>query len=61
MIISCIKNLLLYNANFEVKFVKRQTNSVAYLLAKLVNSWTRHSVFHLIPQCIEQYLSNEMS
>lgn len=38
LIISCIKNLLDCNSNFEVKFVKRQMNIVAHLLVKAVNS-----------------------
>lgn len=53
LIISCIKNLLDSHSNFEVKFVKRQVNSVAHVLAKSANYWTRRSVFHLIPPCID--------
>ncbi|CAJ2675250.1 unnamed protein product [Trifolium pratense] len=37
-LISSIKNFLALNFNFEVKFVKRQTNLVAHLLVKVVNS-----------------------
>ncbi|KAK2456441.1 hypothetical protein QL285_003807 [Trifolium repens] len=37
-IICNIKNLLLLNPNFEVKFVKRQANSVAHKLARATNS-----------------------
>ncbi|CAJ2637775.1 unnamed protein product [Trifolium pratense] len=53
IIISGVKNLLSLHSNFEVKFVKRQENSVAYLLAKAANSWSRRNVFQLIPHCIE--------
>jgi ribonuclease HI len=61
LLISSIKSLLVPHYNFEVKFVKRQANSVAHLLAKAANSWSRRSFFHLIPRCIEQQLFNEMS
>ncbi|PNX63246.1 60S ribosomal protein l23, partial [Trifolium pratense] len=43
--ISCIKNMLALYSNFEVNFVKRQANSVAHLLAKAANSWTRCCIF----------------
>lgn len=59
-IISSI-NILLHNIpNFEVKFVKRQANSIVHLLAKAANSWTRCSLFNLIPPYIERQLLNEM-
>jgi ribonuclease HI len=61
LLISSIKSLLVPHYNFEVKFVKRQANSVAHLLAKAANSWSRHCFFNLIPRCIEQQLFNEMS
>jgi hypothetical protein len=60
-LISNIKNLLLLNSNFEVKFVKRQANSVAHKLVRTANSWASRCVFHLIPLCIEHQLLNEMS
>ncbi|XP_058775131.1 uncharacterized protein LOC131649383 [Vicia villosa] len=60
-IISSIKSLLLSFPNFEVKFVKRQANSVAHTLAKAADSWTRRSLFYTIPPCIEPLLYNEMS
>jgi hypothetical protein len=37
-IILNIKNLLHLNPNFEVKFVKRQANSVVHKLARAANS-----------------------
>ncbi|XP_058745837.1 uncharacterized protein LOC131618685 [Vicia villosa] len=38
LIILAIKSLLLCSPNFEVKFIKRQVNSVVHLLAKATNS-----------------------
>ncbi|GAU26046.1 hypothetical protein TSUD_225070 [Trifolium subterraneum] len=46
--------------NFEVKFVRRQTNSVAHTLARATNSWASFHRFENIPLCIEQLLVNEM-
>jgi ribonuclease HI len=60
-IILNIKNLLHLNPNFEVKFVKRQANSVAHKLARAANSWASRCVFYLVPLCIEHQLLNEMS
>ncbi|XP_058784794.1 uncharacterized protein LOC131659630 [Vicia villosa] len=40
-IIKSVQNLLCSFPNFEVKFIKRQANSVAHTLAKAANSWTR--------------------
>ncbi|PNX68533.1 cytochrome p450, partial [Trifolium pratense] len=51
LLIDNIKNLLVLNPKFEVKFVKRQANSVAHLLAKAANSWTRRCLFYVIPPC----------
>ncbi|XP_058732901.1 uncharacterized protein LOC131604482 [Vicia villosa] len=59
--VSSLQNLLLSFPNFEVKFIKRQANSVAHSLAKAANSWSRRSNFHLIPPCIEHLLINDMS
>jgi hypothetical protein len=39
-------------ANFEVKFVKRQVNSVAHTLARAANSWSSFHIFEIIPSCI---------
>lgn len=61
LIIYCIKNLLVTHINFEVKFIKRQTNSAAHKLAKEVDSWYRRNVFHLIPHCIYQLLFHDMN
>lgn len=60
IIIRSIKNLLQCISNFEVKFIKRKTNSVVHLLAKVVNSWSRHNTFNLISPCIEFQLINEI-
>jgi hypothetical protein len=48
ILISNIRNLLNLNPNFEVKFVKRQVNSVAYKLAKAANLWVSPGVFYSI-------------
>jgi ribonuclease HI len=61
IIISSIKNLLLLNSNFEVKFVKRQANLVAHKLARAANSWASRCDFYSIPPCIKNQLNNEMS
>ncbi|XP_058775282.1 uncharacterized protein LOC131649539 [Vicia villosa] len=60
-IISSIKSLLTSFPNFEVKFVKRQANSVAHTLAKVADSWTRRSLFYTNPPYIESLLINNMS
>lgn len=49
LIIISLRNLLLTCPNFEVKFIKRQTNSVAYSLVKADNSWSKHCTLHFIP------------
>ncbi|GAU24827.1 hypothetical protein TSUD_157400 [Trifolium subterraneum] len=46
--------------NFEVKFVRRQANSVAHTLARAANSWTSFHRFENIPLCIEHLIINEM-
>ncbi|GAU21441.1 hypothetical protein TSUD_32720 [Trifolium subterraneum] len=46
--------------NFEVKFVRRQTNLVAHTLAMAVNTWTDFHRFENIPFCIEHLVFNEM-
>jgi ribonuclease HI len=61
IIISSIKNLLLLNSNFEVKFVKRQANLVAHQLARAANYWAGRCDFYSIPPCIENQLINDMS
>lgn len=59
-IIKSIKTLLHVSPNFEVKFIKHQANSIAHSLRREANSWSRRSVFNLIPLCIEQYLINKL-
>ncbi|GAU33842.1 hypothetical protein TSUD_393500 [Trifolium subterraneum] len=46
--------------NFEVKFVRRQANSVAHTLARAANSWSSFHRFEIIPLCIEHLIINEM-
>ncbi|KAK2426207.1 hypothetical protein QL285_024902 [Trifolium repens] len=48
-IVNDILLLMLSCANFEVKFVMRQMNSVAHTLARAVNSWTSFHRFEIIP------------
>ncbi|KAK2418779.1 hypothetical protein QL285_040944 [Trifolium repens] len=60
-IILNIKNLLLLNPNFKVKFVKRQANSVAHKLARAANFWASRCIFYSVPLCIDHQLLNEMS
>jgi ribonuclease HI len=59
-IICRIKNILLVNPNFVVKFIKRQANMVAHTLAKAASSWARCCIFENLPLCITAYLNNEM-
>jgi ribonuclease HI len=59
-IISSIQSLLLLYPNFEVKFVKRQANSVAHTLARAAYSKTSRYIYDLIPPCIHNILINEM-
>ncbi|XP_058758128.1 uncharacterized protein LOC131631355 [Vicia villosa] len=61
LIILSIQRLLQCNSNFEVKFIKRQANMVAHMLAKAANSWSRRISFNVPPPCIEHILINEMS
>ncbi|XP_058771922.1 uncharacterized protein LOC131645266 [Vicia villosa] len=61
LIINSIRNLLSSRNDFEVKFVKRQANCVAHSLAKAANFWSRRAVLYWIPQCIEQFLINDMN
>ncbi|GAU43015.1 hypothetical protein TSUD_28340 [Trifolium subterraneum] len=46
--------------NFEVKFVRRQANSVAHTLARAANSWSIFHRFENIPLCIEHLVIKEM-
>ncbi|GAU35177.1 hypothetical protein TSUD_319870 [Trifolium subterraneum] len=46
--------------NFEVKFIRRQANSVAHTLARAANSWASFHRFEIISLCIEHLIVNEM-
>ncbi|GAU27275.1 hypothetical protein TSUD_125560 [Trifolium subterraneum] len=59
-IICNIKNALLSNPNFVVKFIKRQANMVAHTLARAAISWSNRCTFDLLPLCIMPLLNNEM-
>jgi ribonuclease HI len=59
-IVNDILLLMLSCANFEVKFVMRQMNSVAHTLARAANSWTSFHRFEIIPSYIEPLVINEM-
>ncbi|CAJ2634618.1 unnamed protein product [Trifolium pratense] len=59
-IICLIKNTLLCNPNFKVKFIKRQANMVAHTLARAAISWSSRCTFESIPTCILPLLNNEM-
>jgi len=58
-IVSIIIYQLYLHSNFEMKFVRRQTNMVAHTLARAVCSWTSHRIFYSYPSCIEHWLINE--
>jgi ribonuclease HI len=55
-IISNIKSLLLLVPNFEVKFVKWQTNMVVHSLARVTYSKTSCCIFNLVLPCINIFL-----
>ncbi|CAL5183756.1 unnamed protein product [Lathyrus oleraceus] len=60
-IIWSIQSLLQSYPNFEVKFVKRQPNTVAHTLMKASDSRSRRSFIYVIPPYIKYYLVNDMS
>jgi ribonuclease HI len=60
-IISLIKDLLQCDSNFEVKFIRRQTNRAVHSLARTVIYWSIRSYFNSISHCIEPFIINEMS
>ncbi|GAU24016.1 hypothetical protein TSUD_328180 [Trifolium subterraneum] len=60
-IISNIKNVLLLHPNFAVKFIKRQVNMVAHMLARAASSWSSRCIFETSPLCITSLLYNEMN
>jgi ribonuclease HI len=55
-----IKNMLLANSNFVVKFVRRQANMVAHSLARAAISRPRRDVIDILPPCIATLLYNEI-
>jgi hypothetical protein len=61
MLISNIKALLVLHPNFEVKFVRRQTNMAAHSLARAAYSISRRRIFESVPYCIHNILINEMN
>jgi hypothetical protein len=61
--LSIVKDIILTMlscANFEVKFVMRQVNSIAHTLARAVNSRTNFPIFEIIPSYHELLVTNEM-
>jgi hypothetical protein len=60
-IVSSIKHNLSLLSNFEVKFVRRQANTVAHSLARASVSWASHRFFNVVPPCIDSLVINEMS
>jgi ribonuclease HI len=55
-----IISILRCNPNFMVKFIKRQTNMVAHVLARTAISWASRRTFETLPICITVILNNEM-
>jgi hypothetical protein len=47
--------------NFEVKFVRRQTNLVAHTFVRAANVWASFYIFEINPLCIEHLLVNDMN
>jgi hypothetical protein len=60
-IIGHINNVLLFNPNFMVKFIRRQANMIAYKLARTVISWSSRYIVNTLPACIATLLNNEMN
>ncbi|XP_045791962.1 uncharacterized protein LOC123886715 [Trifolium pratense] len=59
-LISHITNILSCNPNFTVKFIKRQANMIAHILARTAVSWPRRYTFESLLLCITTLLNNEM-
>jgi ribonuclease HI len=59
-IICNIRNVLVLNPNFVVKFVKRQANMVAHTLARAAIVWASRYVVDILPLCITPLVNNEM-
>jgi ribonuclease HI len=60
-IIDHINNVLLFNPNFMVKFIKRQANMVAHKLARAAIAWSSRYIINTLPTCIATLLNNEMN
>ncbi|KAK2427144.1 hypothetical protein QL285_025742 [Trifolium repens] len=59
-IVHDIINFMSSSLNFEVKFIRRQANSVARGLAKAAKYWASFHRFEIIPLCIEHLIANKM-
>jgi hypothetical protein len=57
ILISHIKCILLLNNNFEVKFVKRQTNMVVRSLIRVAYSMFSHRIFESISRYIDSLIN----
>jgi ribonuclease HI len=59
-LIHSINNVLMINSNFMVKFVKRQTNMVAHLLARAVMLWSSRNIIDTSLYCylLKQLISD---
>ncbi|CAJ2653028.1 unnamed protein product [Trifolium pratense] len=53
-----IKNVMMFNPNFVVKFIKRQANMVAHTLARAAISWSSRYICETLPPCITPLLNN---
>jgi len=60
IVYSTIYQLSLHS-NFEVKFVRRQTNMFVHTLARTTCSRANHHIFYFYPSCIEHWLINNNS
>jgi len=60
-IVSSIIYQLSLHSNFEVKYVRRQANIVAHILARVARSWASQRIFYFYPSCIEYMLINDNS
>jgi hypothetical protein len=55
-----INHIMSCNPNFMVKFIKRQSNMIAHILARAVISWSHRCTFKTLHLCITHLLNNEM-
>jgi ribonuclease HI len=60
MLVSLINNMLAFDQNFMVRFIKRQANMAAHSLARAAISWASRCHFETLPICISDLLINEM-